>query len=77
MKNTNPEALQYKFQLEEHLVTVKSLMKQMDVVYFDPTLTEHQKMEELKKIREELSKVALEIDNVKKGIKLLTTRHLN
>lgn len=71
------EAINLETRLTKCLVIVKGLIKEMDVVEFNPNLTKDQKLEELQKIRDELNKVTLEIDNVKKEIKLLSTRHLN
>lgn len=77
MKFPKEEALGYETRLKTSLELVRALRKEMDVVAENPTLTREEKLEELKKIKEELNKVTLEIDSVKKGIKMMSTRHLN
>lgn len=71
------EAVLLNNKLTECLDRVKQLLLDMDVLDKNLTLNNDQKLEELQKIRDELNKVTLEIDSVKKGIKLLSTRHLN
>lgn len=71
------EAVLLNNKLTECLDKVKQLLLDMDVLEKNPTLNNDQKLEELQKIRDELNKVTLEIDSVKKVIKLLSTRHLN
>ena len=57
--------------------TVKSLMVQISEIEADTQVPANEKLSKIKIIREELSKVGMEIDTVKKEIKLLNEYSIN
>ncbi len=67
--------------LETRLVvakeTVRSLLFRIQEIEGSVQLGENEKLSEIKKIKEEMIKVGMEIDNIKKEITLLNTYHVN
>ena len=56
---------------------IKDLLAEISVLEADKEMSSESKLSEIKKIREELSKVGTEIDNLKKELKLITTCDIN
>jgi hypothetical protein len=56
---------------------IKDLLLEISALETDKEMSSESKLSEIKKIREQLSKVGTEIDNLKKEIKLLTTCDIN
>lgn len=59
-----------KWQLKHYL----DLLKDIEI---DSIASENDKLLKIKIIREEISKVGMEIDTIKKEIMILNTRHIN
>lgn len=59
------------------MLIVKSLLRHLNDVEANPQMPDIEKLSEIKKIREELDKVGMEIDIIKNDIILLKTRHIN
>lgn len=57
--------------------TVKNLMTQLKEIELDVQMPAIQKLSKIKKIREELDKVGIEIDILKNEIKLLNSYQVN
>lgn len=57
--------------------TVKALLRQIKEIESDVQVPANEKLSKIKMIREELSKVGMEIDTVKKEITLLNTYNVN
>jgi hypothetical protein len=57
--------------------TVKDLLAQIKKIEDDAQTSTIEKLSQIKNIRIEISKVSLEIDNIKRECKLLTTRNVN
>jgi hypothetical protein len=57
--------------------TIKSLLRQIKEIEVDAQLSANEKLSKIKMIRDELSKVGMEIDTVKKEITLLNTYNVN
>ena len=57
--------------------TLKNLLQQIKVIEADAQTPVNDRLLQIKKIQEELSKVGMEIDNIKKEIKLMRTYNLN
>lgn len=57
--------------------TIKMLMQKIEEIEADTQTPAIQKLSEIKKIKEELSKVGEEIDNIKNSIKLLNEYRVN
>ena len=56
---------------------VKNLLNQIDDVENDFKSSISDRLVKIKKIKEELSKVGMEIDNIKREIRLLTAYNIN
>jgi hypothetical protein len=63
--------------LLEALDTVKGLLSQIKEIESNTQMPVIEKLSEIKKIRVELNKVAVEIDNIKNSIKLLSNYSIN
>lgn len=78
---TNPNAAISNVHLHAHLVkainTVKELLRQIKELEANAQMPAIEKLSEIKKIREELNKVGMEIDNIRKEIKLLSEYSIN
>lgn len=57
--------------------TLKSLLRQIKAIEADTQSPINDRILQIKKIQDELSKVGSEIDNIKKEIKLIQTYSLN
>lgn len=57
--------------------TIKNLMEQIKEIENNLQMPAIQKLSEIKKIRSELDKVGIEIDSMKKEIKILNTYRVN
>lgn len=57
--------------------TVKNLLSQIEEIETDIQTPINEKIQKMKKIRDEIMKVGMEIDNIKKEITLLNTCNLN
>ena len=57
--------------------TVKDLLAKIHALEADTETSMETKILEIKKIRNEITKVGTEIDNIKKEVKLLETYNLN
>ena len=57
--------------------TVRDLLRQIDDVEKDFDSSVSEKLAKIKKIKEEITKVGTEIDNIKREIRLLTTYNVN
>lgn len=62
--------------LVSHL-TVKNLLAKISALEVDTEMTLEEKLSQIKKIKEELTKVGTEIDSIKKEITLLNTCNVN
>jgi hypothetical protein len=69
------ENLTNRMVIASHLV--KSLLSQIKEIETNEKTSANEKLSQIKKIREEISKVGTEIDSVKKEINLLTTYNVN
>ena len=67
--------------LETRLVvakeTIRSLLYAVSKIEHNAQLTDNEKLSEIKKIKEEMTKVGTEIDSIKKEITLLNNYHVN
>jgi hypothetical protein len=67
--------------LESRLVvakeTVRSLLFRIQEIEVATQLSDNEKLSKIKMIKEEMIKVGMEIDNIKKEITLLNTYHVN
>jgi hypothetical protein len=70
-------SLQHQMHLLEALDTVKGLLSQIKEIESNTQMPAIEKLSEIKKIRGELNKVSMEIDSIKKEIKLLSSHLLN
>lgn len=70
-------SLQHQMHLLEALDTVKGLLSQIKEIESNTQMPVIEKLSEIKKIRVELNKVAVEIDNIKNSIKLLSNYSIN
>lgn len=66
-----------KQRLEECSKTLQDYNTELDVVEKDTSTSENERFLQIKKIREEINKVGVEIDNIKKEISLLNKYSLN
>lgn len=57
--------------------SVRNLLTQIEILEANKKLSIDEKMLQLKKIKEEITKVGMEIDNIKKEIILLNTSSVN
>lgn len=57
--------------------TVRSLLSRISQIEADTQLSVIEKLSEIKKIQEEMTKVGTEIDSIKKEITLLNTYYIN
>ena len=57
--------------------SMKNLLQDLDRLEADTKTPSNQKLEEIKKIKQELSKVGTEIDSIKEEITLLKAYRLN
>jgi hypothetical protein len=69
------ENLTNRMVIASHLV--KSLLSQIKEIETNEKTSANEKLSQIKKIREEISKVGTEIDSVKNEINLLTTYNVN
>lgn len=56
---------------------VSRLLKRIDILEADSQISKEDKLDKIKKIREEITKVSVEIDNIKKEIKLAHVININ
>lgn len=57
--------------------TVKDLLKRINEIENDNEMSTPEKLEKIKKIQEEITKVGTEIDNIKREIRLLNAYNVN
>jgi len=74
-----PEAKksQLAIQLQLYSNILKDLLNQIKCIENDNQTSNNDKFLQMKKIRDELSKVGTEIDSIKKEIKIVHTQNLN
>lgn len=60
-----------------NLEKCNALLKDLNDLQMNPNLTNVEKLEEIKKIEDEMNKVRLEIDIVKNRVKLLDNHRIN
>lgn len=75
----SPEAKKAQFAIQLRICShiLKQLLHEIKCVENDNQTSTNDKLLKMKKIREELSKVGTEIDNIKKEIKIINTYNLN
>jgi len=57
--------------------TVRNLLERIQAIEVDTETPAEEKLSQIKKIREEITKVGTEIDSIKKEITLLNTYNVN
>ncbi len=75
--DTSLRKIQLTIKMKVCLHTLKSLLREIKAVEADTQSPINDRVLQIKKIQEELSKVGTEIDNIKKEIKLIHTYSLN
>jgi hypothetical protein len=75
----NPETKKSQFTIQLQICSniLKNLLYQIECIENDTQTPNNDKFLKMKKIREELSKVGTEIDNIKKEIKIIHAHSLN
>ena len=63
--------------LLEHMHTIKKLLSKLDDIDTDSSVPIKEKLLLIKDIRDEINKVGVEVDEIKREIKLLSTYDVN
>ena len=63
--------------IKEGVLTLKGLLEQIKAIEKDNVTSVNEKLSQIKKIQEEITKVGTEIDSIKKEIMLLTDYSIN